>query len=83
MILDDDESDEAYARDKAEGAIVDVDTGYIRRDTGPHNTFVTSELASGPAKSIDTSGPWYNVEGGRYIKWPCEQQGVPFAPAQD
>ena len=83
MILDDDESDEACAGDKAEGAIVDADTGHIGRDAGPHDTFATSELASGPAKSIDASGPWYDVEGGRYIEWPCEQQGVPSAPAQD
>ena len=83
MILNDDESDEACAGDKAEGAIVDVDTGHIGRDASPYNTFTTSELASGPAKSIDTSGPWYDVEGGRYIEWPCEQQGVPSAPAQD
>jgi hypothetical protein len=55
MILDD-ELNEAYTGDKAEGAIVDVDTGHIRRDASLYNTFITSELASGPAKSIDTSG---------------------------
>jgi len=60
-----------------------VEPGHIGRDAGPHDTFATSELASGPAKSIDASGPWYDVEGGRYIEWPCEQQGVPSAPAQD
>ena len=73
MILNDDESDEACAGDKAEGAIVDVDTGHIGRDASLYNTFATSELASGPAKSNDTSGLWYDVEGGRYIEWPCEQ----------
>jgi len=57
MILDDNESNEAYTGDKAEGAIVNVDTKCIRRDASLYNTFVTSELASGPAKSIDTSGP--------------------------
>jgi hypothetical protein len=67
MILDN-ELNEAYAGDKAEGAIVNVDTRYIRRDTSLYNTFATLELALGPAKSINTSGPWYDVKGGRYIK---------------
>jgi hypothetical protein len=57
MILDNDESDEAYTGDKAEGAIIDIDTRRIRRNASLYNTFVTSELASGPAKSINTSGP--------------------------
>jgi hypothetical protein len=56
MILND-ESNEACIRDKAEGAIVDVDIRRIKRDTSLYNTFVTSELASGPAKSINISGP--------------------------
>ena len=56
MILDD-ESDEACTRDKAEGVIIDVDIGHIGRDASLYNTFATSELASGPVKSIDTSGP--------------------------
>ena len=87
MILDD-ESDEACAGDKAEGAIVDVDTGHIGRDASPYNTFTTSELASGPAKSIDTSGPWYGVKEGRYVEETTpglgshEQHSVPSAPAQ-
>ena len=45
MILDDDDSDKAYAKDKAEGAISNVDTGRIKRDASPHNTLITSELA--------------------------------------
>jgi hypothetical protein len=56
MILNNDESDEAYTRDKAEGAIIDVDTRRIRLDTSLYNTFATSELAFKPAKSIDISG---------------------------
>ncbi|KAH6668337.1 hypothetical protein B0J14DRAFT_160406 [Halenospora varia] len=82
MVLDDD-SDEAE-----EGTPGDVDTRRIGRDTSPHNTLATSELASGPTKSIDTSGPWYDVEEGCYIEerapglGPCEQQGVHSAPAQ-
>jgi hypothetical protein len=56
MILDDDESDEAYTRDKAEGAIININTRRIKRDASLYNTFVTSELVSGPAKSINASG---------------------------
>ena len=55
MILDN-ESDEAGIRDKAKGAFSDVDNGRIERDVSPYNTFVTSELALGPIKSIDVSG---------------------------
>ena len=72
MILDD-ESDEAGTGDKAKGDFNDVDNRRIERDASPHNTFATSELASGPTKSIDASGLWYDVEGGRYIKWPYKQ----------
>ena len=88
MILDD-ESDEAGTGDKAKGAFGDVDNGRIERNASPHNTFATSELAPAPTKSIDTSGPWYDVEDGYRIDEPtprlgsCEQQGVPSAPAQD
>jgi hypothetical protein len=57
MILDDDELDEAGTGHKAEGTSGDVDTGRIGRDASPHNTLATSELASGPTKSIDASGP--------------------------
>ena len=89
MILDDDESDEADTGDEAEGASIDIETKHIKRDPSPHNTFATSEPASGPTKSIDTSGPWYNIEEGYWIDeptprlGPCEQQGVTPAPAQD
>ena len=48
MILNDNELDKAYARDKAEGTIVDVDTRHIERDIGLYNTFITSELAFKP-----------------------------------
>ncbi|KAF8847684.1 hypothetical protein BDZ45DRAFT_754641 [Acephala macrosclerotiorum] len=88
VILDDNDSNEAGAVDEAEGTSGDVDAVRIERDASPHNTFATSELASGPTKSIDASGPWYDVEEGCYIKepapglGPCEQQRVPSAPAQ-
>jgi hypothetical protein len=72
MILDDDDLDKAYTGDKAEGAIGDINTRRIGRDTGLYNTFATLELASGPAKSIDIFSLWYNIKGGRYIKWPCK-----------
>jgi hypothetical protein len=56
MIFDDNKLDKAYARDKAKGAIVNVDTRHIRRDAGLHNTFTTLELTLGLAKSINASG---------------------------
>jgi hypothetical protein len=79
MILDN-ELDEAGTGDKAKGAFSNVDNGRIKRDASPHNTFTTLELASGLTKSINTSGPWYNVEEDRYIKGLCKQQGVPSTP---
>jgi hypothetical protein len=89
VILDnDDDLDEADARDEAEGASSDVDTRRIERDASLHNTFATSELASAPTESIDASGLWYDVKEGRYIEEPapglgsCEQHSVPSAPAQ-
>lgn len=87
MIVDDDESDDAGVRDKAEGASGDVDIGRVRQDASPHNTLTTSELACESAESIDTSGPWWDVEDRCWICEPdlrlasCEQQ--PFAPTQD
>ena len=75
MILDDDDSDEAGAGDEAEGASGGVATGRVERDASPHNTLATSELASRPTKSSGASGP--------PRLGPCEQQGVPSAPAQD
>ncbi|KAH6667260.1 hypothetical protein B0J14DRAFT_659238 [Halenospora varia] len=35
---------------------------------GLHNSLPTSEFASAPTESIDASGPWYDVEEGRYIE---------------
>ncbi len=89
MILDnDDDLDKAGTGGQAEGASGEVDTGHIELDASLHNTFSTSELASAPTESIDTSGPWYDVEEGRYIDEPApgpgsrEQYGAPSAPAQ-
>jgi hypothetical protein len=62
--------------------------GYIGRDASPHHTSATLELASAPIESINTSGPWYDVEEGCYIEEPApgvgsrEQHGVPSTPAQ-
>jgi len=72
VILDiDDDLDEADAEDEAEGASSDIDTGRLERDASLHDTFATSELASTPTKSIDASGPWYDVEEGQYIDEPA------------
>ena len=90
MILDDDdESDEADAQHEAEHTSGDADARRIKRDASPHNILATSELASRPAKSTDTSGPWWDIEEGRWIDEPapklgsCEEQGVPSVPVQD
>lgn len=48
MTLDNDDSDDASAGDKAEGASGDVDTGCIEQDATLYDTFATSELASEP-----------------------------------
>jgi hypothetical protein len=88
VILDGDDPVEAGAGGEAEGASDDVDTGRIERDASLYNTFATSELASAPTKSTDASGPWYDVEEGRYTEEPAtglgssEQHSVPSAPAQ-
>jgi hypothetical protein len=89
MVLDDDDSDKADAEDEAGDASSDIDASRVERDTSPHNILATLELASGSAKPIDASGPWYDVEEGCYIDEPAprpgsfEQYGVPSAPAQD
>jgi hypothetical protein len=83
VILDNDDDP-----DEAEGNSGEVDSGRIELDASLHNTFQTSELALAPTESIDASGPWYDVEEGRYIEEPApglgsyEQQSVPSAPAQ-
>jgi hypothetical protein len=81
MILDSDETYETCA-----DASSDVDPRHVTQDASPHNALTASELASRPAKSIGTSGPWYDVEEGRWIDEPVPrlgQQGVPSTPAQD
>jgi hypothetical protein len=90
VILDDDDdhSDEASARDRAEGASNDIDTRRVEGDTSLQNTSAISELALRPTESIDASGLWYDIKEGCYIEepapgcGPCEQQGVPSAPAR-
>ncbi|KAH8591194.1 hypothetical protein B0O99DRAFT_690798 [Bisporella sp. PMI_857] len=79
MILDDD-SDEASTENEAENGAGDIETRRTGRDTSPYSTPGSSELAS---------GPWYDIEEGRYIDEPapklgsCEQQSVPSAFAPD
>ncbi len=87
MIFDD-ELDQAGAADEADYASGDINIGRIGRDRSPHNTLASSELASGPAKPIDTSGPWYNVEEDRWIDEPAPSEGndlekdFEFTPAE-
>jgi hypothetical protein len=89
VILDNDnDPDEAGTGFQAEGASGTVDTGRIKGDTSLYNTVPTLELASAPTESIDASGPWYDVEEGRYIGEPApglgshEQYSMPSAPVQ-
>lgn len=48
MTLDNDDSDDAGAGDKTEGASGDVDPGWIEQDATLYDTFATSELATEP-----------------------------------
>jgi hypothetical protein len=89
MILDnDDDLDEVDARVQLEGTFSEVNTRRIERDTSLHDIFATLVLASMPTESINTSGPWYDVEEGRYIEelapglGPHEQHSIPSTPAQ-
>jgi len=51
-----------------------------------YNTFVTSELALVLIESTNVSGPWYDIEEGRYTKelapglGSSEPYSVPSAP---
>ncbi|ESZ89590.1 hypothetical protein SBOR_10026 [Sclerotinia borealis F-4128] len=67
---------------QAESASGEVDTGRIELDASLHNSLLTSELASAPTESIDTSGPWYDVEETTPGLGSHEQHSVPSAPAQ-
>jgi hypothetical protein len=84
VILDSD--DDPGAGGQAESASGEVDIGRIDLDASLYSTFVTSELALAPTESINVSGPWYDVEEGRYIKELAqglgshEQHSVPSAP---
>jgi hypothetical protein len=55
MILDNN-SNKACVRDKAKGAINNVNTRRVKRDASPYNTFVTLKLALEPGKSNNASG---------------------------
>jgi hypothetical protein len=82
VTLDNDDSDDAGARDKAEGASGDVDTRCIEQDASLHDTFAILELAFTSTESIDASGPWYVVEEPTPGLRSCERHDVPSAPAQ-
>ena len=75
MVLDNDDSDKTCAGDEAKGAIGDVNTGRVKRDTSLHNSLITSELALGSVKSIDALGLCYNVEDSLYINEPALRLG--------
>jgi hypothetical protein len=80
--------DKARAGGQAEDASGEVNTRRIELDASLHNSLPTSELASAPTESINTSGLWYDIEEGRYIKETTlglgshKQHSVPSAPAQ-
>jgi hypothetical protein len=69
MALDDESRGES-TEDEAEDGASDIEVGNTERDASPQSTLEASDLVSGPTKSIDTSGPWYDVEEGRYIDEP-------------
>jgi hypothetical protein len=71
MILDNNDPDKAYTGDKAKGAISDINTGRVKRDTSLYNTLVTLELALEPVKPITASGLWDNAKDGCYIDGPA------------
>jgi hypothetical protein len=56
VILDDNDLNKAYTRDKAKGAISNINTRRVKRDASPHNTLITSELALAQIKSINAFG---------------------------
>jgi hypothetical protein len=79
VILDNDDSDDAGAGDKAEGASGDVDTGCIKQDASLYNTFTTSELASEPHSVPSASAqaqPQTFPQSSRPLQDQTNQQGV-------
>ncbi|KAG4430451.1 hypothetical protein IFR05_014059 [Cadophora sp. M221] len=89
VILDDNGADNAGAGNEVEGAFGDIDTRHIGWNASPHIA-ASSELVSTPTESINTSGPWYDVEETYYVNEPApgplprphEQHGVPATLAQ-
>jgi hypothetical protein len=59
----------------------------IKPDASLYNNFLALKLALAPIESINTSGPWYDIEEGRYIEelalglGPHEQHNILSAPA--
>jgi hypothetical protein len=70
MILDNNDLDKSYTRDKAKGAISNINTRYIKRDISLYNILITLELVLKPIKSINISCLWDNIKDGYYINGP-------------
>ncbi|KAG9228688.1 hypothetical protein BJ875DRAFT_229008 [Amylocarpus encephaloides] len=66
----DDELEEEGLENEAEDSASDIETWHTERDASPQSTLKTSDLVSRPTKSVDTSGPWFDVEEGRFIDEP-------------
>ncbi|KAL2063229.1 hypothetical protein VTL71DRAFT_5033 [Oculimacula yallundae] len=88
VILDDNGADNAGAGNEVEGAFGHIDTRHIGWNASPHIA-ASSELVSTPTESINTSGPWYDVEETYYVEpapgllpRPYDQHGVPATLAQ-
>jgi hypothetical protein len=79
VILDNGDSDDAGARDKAEGASGDIDTWCIEQDASLFDTFAISELASEPhgMPSASTQAqPQTFSQSSRTLQDQTNQQGI-------
>jgi hypothetical protein len=79
VTLDNDDSDDAGAGDKAEGASGDVDTGCIEQDASLYDTFATSELASelhGMPSASAQAQPQTLPQSSKPLQDRANQQGV-------
>jgi hypothetical protein len=56
MIFNYNNLDKVYAKNKAKGAISNIDTRGVKQDTSPYNTLIISALILEPGKPIDISG---------------------------
>jgi hypothetical protein len=55
MILDNNDLDKAYIKDKAKGAISNINIRYIKRDISLYNILIILELVLKLVKSINIS----------------------------